>query len=80
MYENEVCGAFFALAIHTSALFAQTKKSDAHVTGHVTDSSTGEHLPFVSIVDEVPLRDATIYLWTDYAANGLFWSEGGDVS
>jgi len=42
--------AFIVLAINTSALFAQTKKSDAHVTGHVTDSKTGEHLPFVSIV------------------------------
>jgi len=37
------------LAINTFALSAQKRNSDAHVTGHVTDSETGEHLPFVTI-------------------------------
>ena len=41
---------FIVLVINIFTSFAQTKKSDAHVTGHVTDASTGEHLPYVSIV------------------------------
>ena len=41
--------AIIAFAVCTTASFAQSKHSDAHVTGHVTDGSTGEHLPFVSI-------------------------------
>ena len=41
--------AFIVLAISTFVSYAQTRKSEAHVTGHVTDGSTGEHLPYVTI-------------------------------
>ena len=47
--EIKLLCALIVFAINTSALFAQSKHSEAHVTGHVTDSKTGEHLPFVTI-------------------------------
>ena len=45
-----IMGAVIALLINITTSFAQTRNSDANITGHVLDKSNGEHLPFVSIV------------------------------
>lgn len=43
-------GVLFVLLISVCASMAQTKKlSDAHITGHVTDAKTGQHIPYATI-------------------------------
>lgn len=42
-------------------LTAQTKRTDAHIVGHVLDKNTGKHLPFV----HVTLKGTTIGTTTD---------------
>lgn len=35
--------------VATNTIYAQTKKSDANIMGHVVHATTGEHLPYVTI-------------------------------
>ena len=43
---------------------ASSKRTDANIYGHVLDSKTGEHLPFVTI----KLKGTTIGITTDHTA------------
>ncbi|MDR2886608.1 MAG: carboxypeptidase-like regulatory domain-containing protein, partial [Bacteroidales bacterium] len=47
----KTAGMFIAFLFSISALFAQNqnRNSDAHITGHVVDKSTGEHIPFAAV-------------------------------
>lgn len=35
--------------LHIATSFAQTRNIDAHITGHVIDQSSGEHIPFATV-------------------------------
>ena len=56
------------LTINICASLAQTRTSDSHITGHVLDRNTGEHLPFVSVV----IRGTTLGTTTDVTGHFLF--------
>ena len=56
------------LTINIIASFAQNQTTDAHISGHVLDKSTGEHLPFVSVV----IRGVNLGTTTDATGHFIF--------
>ena len=62
-----VC-VLIVLTINIRASFAQNPANDAHISGHVLDKSTGEHLPFVSVV----IRGLTLGTTTDATGHFIF--------
>ena len=64
--EFKFTGTLIVLLFNIAITFAQTKNSDAHITGHVIDKSNGEHIPFAAIV----IKGTTMGVSTD--ATGHF--------
>ena len=64
--KNKFLGACIVLLLNIVASYAQTRNSDAHITGHVIDKSNGEHIPFATIA----VKGTTIGVSTD--ATGHF--------
>ena len=60
-------GAVIVLLLQTALSFAQTRNSDAHITGHIIDKSDGEHIPFASVA----IRGTTIGTTTDETGHFL---------
>lgn len=46
----KVMGVVLALLISTLCIAAPASKADAHITGHVTDDTNGEHIPFATLI------------------------------
>jgi len=65
--------AFIAFTISLTALNAQNRHTDAHITGHVLDKSDGDHLPFVTIA----IKGTTVGIVTD--ATGHFLLKNAPV-
>ena len=63
---NKIFVALIALLFNTIISFSQTRNTDAHITGHIIDSSNGEHIPFATVA----IRGTTIGTTTD--ATGHF--------
>ena len=47
--KSKISVAFIALLINSFTLNAQTDNSDAHITGHVVDKQTDEHILFATV-------------------------------
>jgi len=58
---------FILLLFNIVASYAQTRNSDAHITGHVIDKSNGEHIPFATVA----IKGTTIGVVTDVTGHFL---------
>lgn len=65
---TKILGIIALIFLYTHISYAQTnKKTDAHITGHVIDSKTKEHIPFVTIF----LKGTTIGTAADISGHFL---------
>jgi len=62
----KILGVAVLLLLHIATSFAQTRNSDSHITGHVIDQSSGDHIPYVTI----SIKGTTMGITTD--ATGHF--------